>query len=90
MYPHRDTRPHAQSAPTHTFLPSPLLFLCVMCCSNAFSGQKLFTEGSIQLYNVLFTTAPLLLFGMWDRDVTYEHALKVHEYDRPSNNTHVH
>lgn len=47
------------------------------CCSNAFSGQKLFTEGSIQLYNVLFTTAPLLLYGMWDRDVTYEHALKV-------------
>lgn len=51
-----------------------------MCRSNAFSGQKLFTEGSIQLYNVLFTTAPLLLFGMWDRDVSYEHALKVGLY----------
>ncbi len=44
---------------------------------NAFSGQKYFTEGSIQLYNVLFTTLPLLLLGMWDTDVTYATALEV-------------
>ncbi|KAM3567517.1 hypothetical protein VYU27_010341, partial [Nannochloropsis oceanica] len=46
---------------------------------NSFSGQKYFTEGSIQLYNVLFTTLPLLLLGIWDRDVSYDTALKYPE-----------
>jgi len=29
------------------------------------------------LYNILFTTLPLLLLGIWDQDVSYESALKV-------------
>jgi hypothetical protein len=40
--------------------------------------HEIWIEGAkIQLYNVLFTTLPLLLLGMWDTDVKYETALKV-------------
>lgn len=30
---------------------------------DGFSGQKYFIEGAIQLFNVLFTAFPLVLFG---------------------------
>lgn len=37
---------------------------------NGYSGQKFYTEGGIQLYNVLFTLVPILFLGCFDRDVT--------------------
>lgn len=39
---------------------------------NGYSGQKFYTEGGIQLYNVLFTLVPILFLGCFDRDVTLD------------------
>ena len=33
--------------------------------NNAWSGQKYYTEGSIQLFNLLFTSIPILLLGKY-------------------------
>lgn len=38
--------------------------------SCAFSGQKYYTEGAIQMYNFLYTNFPLLLMGVYDMDIT--------------------
>jgi len=43
--------------------------------SNAFSGQKFFPEGGIQLYNILYTNLPALLLGIFDQDVKTSSAL---------------
>jgi phospholipid-transporting ATPase len=37
--------------------------------NNAFSGMKYFTEGAIQMYNVIFTFLPIVLLGIYDMDV---------------------
>ena len=37
--------------------------------SCAFSGQKYYTEGAIQLYNLAYTSFPILLHAMYDMDV---------------------
>ena len=39
---------------------------------DGFSGQKFFTEAAIQLFNVLFTMLPLVLYGIYDRDISSE------------------
>jgi magnesium-transporting ATPase (P-type) len=36
---------------------------------NGFSGQKIYTEGGIQMYNLAFTSIPILLSGMYDMDL---------------------
>lgn len=36
---------------------------------NGFSGQKIYTEAGIQMYNLLFTSIPILLSGIYDMDV---------------------
>ena len=36
---------------------------------NGFSGQKIYTEGGIQLFNLIFTSFPILLLGVYDMDV---------------------
>lgn len=38
--------------------------------SCAYSGQKYYTEGSIQMYNFLYTNFPLLLMGVYDFDLS--------------------
>lgn len=38
--------------------------------NNAFSGQKYYTEGAIQMFNLLYTSLPILLFGIYDMDIT--------------------
>ena len=38
---------------------------------NGFSGQKYYTEGGIQLFNVVFTSIPILVLGVIDRDLSY-------------------
>merc|ERR1719242_2458153 len=35
---------------------------------NGFSGQILFNEWAYQLYNIVFTCVPILLFAVYDRD----------------------
>lgn len=37
--------------------------------SCAFSGQKYYTEGAIQLYNLAYTSIPILLTGIYDMDI---------------------
>ena len=37
--------------------------------SCAFSGQKYYTEGAIQMFNFLYTNFPLLLMGVYDTDI---------------------
>mmetsp|Transcript_9092 Transcript_9092/g.13680 ORF Transcript_9092/g.13680 Transcript_9092/m.13680 type:complete len:1228 (+) Transcript_9092:73-3756(+) len=36
---------------------------------NGFSGQKIYTEAGIQMYNLLFTSIPILLSGIYDMDI---------------------
>jgi phospholipid-transporting ATPase len=42
-----------------------------------FSGQKYYTEGAIQLFNLLYTSLPILFFAVYDIDVkdVYVHKL---------------
>jgi len=44
--------------------------------SCAYSGQKYFTEGAIQMYNFLYTNFPLLLYGIYDKDISSEAIFK--------------
>lgn len=37
--------------------------------NNAFSGMKYYTEGVIQMYNVLYTSVPIVLMAAYDMDV---------------------
>lgn len=41
-----------------------------------FSGQKYYTEGAIQMYNLLYTSFPILMLGVYDRDVSVENVMK--------------
>ena len=38
-------------------------------CYCGVSGQKIYTEVSIQFYDIAFTTAPILFFASYDKDV---------------------
>lgn len=38
--------------------------------NNAWSGQKYYTEGAIQLFNLLFTSIPILMLGVYDMDIS--------------------
>lgn len=37
---------------------------------DGFSGQKYYTEGGIQLFNLVFTSLPILLMAIYDMDVS--------------------
>ena len=41
-----------------------------------FSGQKYFTEGAIQMFNLIFTSLPILTFGAADRDISVGYVYK--------------
>ena len=43
---------------------------------NGFSGQKYYTEGGIQLFNTVFTSIPILVLGVIDRDLSYNTVIK--------------
>lgn len=45
---------------------------------NAFSGQKYYTEGAIQLYNLIYTSVPILLFAVNDFDVRSVYVCKMY------------
>ncbi len=34
-----------------------------------FSGQKYYTEGAIQTYNIIYTSIPIILYGVYDMDL---------------------
>ena len=36
---------------------------------NGFSGQKIYTEAAIQLYNLVFSALPIILAGIYDYDI---------------------
>lgn len=38
--------------------------------SCAFSGQKYYTEGAIQLFNLAYTSVPIILCGFYDQDIS--------------------
>lgn len=40
----------------------------------AFSGQKYYTEGAIQLFNLAYTSFPILLLSIYDMDISPEDA----------------
>jgi phospholipid-translocating ATPase len=44
--------------------------------TNGFSGQKLYHDLMYQSYNVFFTAAPILVFGILDQDVSREMSLR--------------
>jgi len=46
---------------------------------SGFSGQKLYNDILYQLYNVAFTSIPILLYGILDRDVSKRMSLKFPE-----------
>ena len=46
----------------------PSYFLNIMAA--LFSGQRLFEEYMYQLFNVLFTALPIILFGIFEQDLT--------------------
>lgn len=57
--------------------------------SCAFSGQKYYTEGAIQLYNLAYTSLPIILFGCYDMDLLPETVHKHPEaYKAGINNEH--
>lgn len=41
--------------------------MCIIFVS--YVGQKVYTEASIQFYNLIFTSLPILLLGIYDMDV---------------------
>jgi hypothetical protein len=40
--------------------------------NNGFSGQKYYTEGTIQLFNLVYSAFPILLLGIYDKDIEPE------------------
>jgi len=40
--------------------------------ANTFSGQKYFTEGAIQFFNLIFTSVPVIVYGSYDKHVKQE------------------
>jgi len=55
----------------YMFYKNVMMSICHFWFSwmNGFSGQKIYTEGSIQFYNLLYTSLPILLVGIYDMDV---------------------
>jgi magnesium-transporting ATPase (P-type) len=35
----------------------------------AFSGQKMYTDGAIQFFNLFYTSLPIVMYGVYDKDV---------------------
>ena len=45
-------------------------FLCF------FSGEKMYTEGAIQFFNLFYTSIPILLYATYDKDIAISDALR--------------
>jgi len=45
-------------------------FLCF------FSGEKMYTEGAIQFFNLFYTSIPILLYATYDKDVAVTDTLR--------------
>jgi phospholipid-transporting ATPase len=44
--------------------------------NNGFSGQKYYTEVAIQLFNLIYSAFPILLLGIYDKDLDPEYLYK--------------
>jgi magnesium-transporting ATPase (P-type) len=44
--------------------------------TSNFSGQKLYHDAFYQTYNVFFTSLPIMVFGLFDKDLDREHSFK--------------
>ena len=55
----------------HMFYKNILMSMCQWWFNfnNAWSGQKYFTEGAIQLFNAIFTLLPIIMLGVYDMDL---------------------
>jgi magnesium-transporting ATPase (P-type) len=42
----------------------------------AFSGEKMYTEGAIQFFNLFYTSIPILLYATYDKDVSPQDAVR--------------
>jgi magnesium-transporting ATPase (P-type) len=49
-------------------------------CYTSFSGQTFYNDWSMSLYNVLFTSLPVIAMGVFDQDVSARFCLKVRTY----------
>ena len=55
----------------YIFYKNVLMCTCMFlyACFAGMSGQKVFSEGAIQFYNIVYTGLPIIIFGCWDRDI---------------------
>ena len=77
----------------YMFYKNILMSACMFWFSfvNAFSSQKYFTEGAIQLFNLFYTSLPILLYGAYDCDVGKYDAMDYPQlYKRCIENMHFH
>jgi hypothetical protein len=44
--------------------------------NNGWSGQKYYTEASIQLFNLIFTSLPIIFLGVYDMDVSPQYVYR--------------
>ena len=49
----------------------------LFCLSNGFSGQKIFDDAYQTLYNVFFTSTPIMAYGIFERGLD-AHLLLIH------------
>ncbi len=57
----------------------------------AFSGQKYYTEGAIQMYNLIYTSIPIIIMAVYDMDVLPSSAHRYPQlYQAGMNNEYFH
>jgi magnesium-transporting ATPase (P-type) len=44
---------------------------------NAYTGTSVYDSNMLLLYNIIFTSVPILIYGIWDRDVSIHASLNV-------------
>ena len=47
--------------------------------NNGWSGQKYYTEAAIQMFNMLYTSIPIIVLSVYDRDITATSAFRFPE-----------
>ena len=50
--------------------------------NNAYSGQKYFTEGAVQMYNTFYTSFPIIAFAVYDSHISADMAYRYPELYR--------
>lgn len=50
---------------------------------NGFSGEKFYTEVAIQLFNLFYTSIPILLYGSYDHDIAPSETQRLPQLYKP-------